>query len=48
MEDYKSIEDGTVHIPELDGYYALLLSILKDYSASKSLRYIKKGKFEQN
>jgi len=46
MGDNKRREDGTVHIPELDGYYALLLSILKDYSASKSLRYIKKGKIE--
>jgi|GEM_PF-1694816 len=32
-----------VEIPEAIGYYALLLAILKDYSASKALRVIRKG-----
>ncbi len=29
--------------PEKDGYYALLLAIIKGYSASKALSYIKNG-----
>lgn len=35
--------EGLVEVPERIGYYALMLAILKDYSAAKALRYIKKG-----
>jgi len=34
-------KDDLLEIPELLGYYALTLAILKDYSASKALRYIR-------
>jgi len=34
--------NGLVDVPEKIGYYALMLAILKDYSAAKALRYIKK------
>ena len=32
--------DELVDVPERIGYYALMLSILKDYSAAKALRYM--------
>ena len=35
--------DELVDVPERIGYSALMLAILKDYSASKALRYINKG-----
>ena len=34
-------KDNLVETPELVGYYALTLAILKDYSASKALRRIR-------
>lgn len=34
--------DELVEVPEKIGYSALMLAILKDYSATKALRYIKK------
>ena len=35
-------------VPERIGYYALMLAILKDYSAAKALKYIKKGNLRKN
>lgn len=35
-------DDGLLHAPERDGYMALLLAILKGYTATQALKFIKK------
>ncbi|HLV09214.1 MAG TPA: hypothetical protein VKY40_03305 [Halanaerobiales bacterium] len=36
-------EEDFVYIPEKIGYFALVLAIVKGYSASQALRYVTKG-----
>lgn len=41
--DIKQNKHSLTDIPEKIAYFALTLAILKEYSASQALRYIKKG-----